>query len=293
MNPIKRYKRNRKLKGMPKVYYFNLDSAIERKEFMESQFNDYGISYERVSQSKYVGENLEDWVHKFEDANVVLRLNSEIQNSFVYAANFLNHLEFMGSWLRSCDDEYLMVMEDDYDLSLIDYWHFDWEYLIRNLPCDWDAFKLNVDNPFIMKFFVHPVEKPGFSGFGAMIFKRSFVKKILCVYCQNNGKVKNIKSRSLKNYDVDTTVNAYNVDSTLTRIGSVYTAPLITTEASLCRTSDDVLGKNSSIEVFKPIQHACHQWWRNERHLFSLDDFFYYNKPNDEAMTIHLGSQIR
>jgi hypothetical protein len=30
-------------------------------------------------------------------------------------------------------------MEDDTDLSLVKYWHFDWEYFMNNIPYDWDA----------------------------------------------------------------------------------------------------------------------------------------------------------
>ena len=43
-----------KLKGLPKIYYLNLDSRKDRSDWMESQFDKYGISnFERYSASTY------------------------------------------------------------------------------------------------------------------------------------------------------------------------------------------------------------------------------------------------
>jgi len=286
MNNLKNMFKKRKLKNMPKVYYFNLDEETQRKNYMELQFAKYSIEYERVSQSNYTIKNINDWICKFEDSKLLLSLIDKEPECCIYPANFISHMEFMKDWLRKTNDSYLLVMEDDYDLSLIDYWHFTWNYLIANLPCDWEAFKLNDDNRDEIKFFIHPVNKCGLANFGATLFKREYVKKILNAYYTLEGKIKTPKKRSINNWSDDHSFYSYCVDSVLTRFGTVYTAPLITTEASLCdsiKTSDK---DNSSKEMFLPIQHACHQWWRNEKHLFSLSDFFYYNKPNDSNMTI-------
>lgn len=289
MEYIKKIKRKYKLKGMPKVYYFNLDCDYDRKNFMESQFKKYGIQYERVSQSIYTKNNLSDWCYKFENPDIILEENLSLDGSCMYPANVLSHLEFMKRWLDTTNDEYLIVMEDDYDLSLIDYWHFDWTYLMNNLPPDWDAFKLNDDHMYKIRFFIRPIDKTGFSNFGAMLFKRDFVKRILSIYYSKNKKITIPTSNwAINNNNLD----KYCVDFVFTQIGSIYTAPLITTEASLCRSVDDPLGANSSVDVFAPIQRACHQWWRNERVFFTLDDFFYYDKPNDRDMTIYIDNQI-
>ena len=288
MKYFDKIKRRLKTKGMPKVYYFNLDCDTERKQFMESQFHKYGIAYERVSQSKYTEKNIKDWALKFEDSDRILQMNYDYRGSFVYPANFLNHLKLMKSWLLETSEDYLMVMEDDYDISLIDYWHFNWQYLIDNLPVDWEAFKLNDDHPDLIKFFIHPVDKTSFASFGSTIFKRSFVSKLVETY-YSSGKIKAAKNRSMKNFRVENSINdSFNVDVVFTMFGSVYTAPLITTEASLCAEPGEPLKKNSSKDVFAPIQRACHQWWRNERDMFTVDDFFYYNKPNDDQMTLRI-----
>ena len=46
---------NIKLKGLPHIYYLNLDTEIERKTYMESQFSQWGIeNYTRISASKFL-----------------------------------------------------------------------------------------------------------------------------------------------------------------------------------------------------------------------------------------------
>ena len=281
--------RNKKLKGMPKVYYFNLDCDTDRKYFMESQFKNYGIKYERVSQSKYTKDNFYKWVYNFERHDQIIQAELNLPGSCVYAANFLRHLDFMSNWLKTTEDDLLMVMEDDYDLSLIDYWHFDWSYFIDNLPVDWDAFRLNDDHLYKIKFFVHPINKEKYKSFGTMLFKRDFVKKILSFYDFYSGKIKISLNHMESNYSLD----KFSVDTLFTIIGSIYTAPLITTEASFCKDKDHPLGENASKEFFSQVQNACHHWWRNERDFFTLEDFFYYGKPYDEKMTIRLHNQIR
>lgn len=284
MNYIKYMSNRLKLKGMPKVYYFNLDSDTDRKYFMESQFKNYGIKYERVSQSCYTAENFYDWVYRIEDHDDIINEEIDYPGICEYSANFLRHLDLMNWWLNTTNEEYLLVMEDDYDLSLIDYWHFSWKYLIKRLPPDWDAFRLNDDHMTMIKFFIHPVNKEGFLNFGAMLFKRSFVIKILTIYNYWNGKVK-VRTNDARFFSA----NPYCVDNAFTQIGSVYTAPLITTESSFCKEHGD----NSSKYIFEPIQKACHQWWRNERDLFTLDDFFCYGKPYDEKMSLVINRDQR
>jgi len=279
-----KYKKNKlKTKGMPKVYYFNLDQDAERREFMESQYKKYNIDYERVSQSCYVQDNFDDWSRKLEGYDSLKHcINPE--TGFMYAANFLNHIEFMKRWLNNTNEKNLLIMEDDYDLSLIDYWHFDWNFFMENLPADWQAIKLNCDSRIKINFFLHPNYS---CVFGAMLFKRSFVKKIVDMYLNEKGQIISYKKRSFNDYEF-TIIDYYNVDLTLGCLNTLYTAPIFTTESFFCIDN----GGNASKSVFGPIQRACHQWWRNERDFFTLKDFFTYNKPYDEKMTIYLNNQI-
>ena len=45
---------NYKLKGFPKVHFFNLDNRKDRRNWMVEQFECFDIEYERVSGTKYL-----------------------------------------------------------------------------------------------------------------------------------------------------------------------------------------------------------------------------------------------
>lgn len=53
-----------KLKGLPTIYYFNLDNIIERREYMESQFDRWEIKdFKRISSTKYLASQVKTWKH--------------------------------------------------------------------------------------------------------------------------------------------------------------------------------------------------------------------------------------
>ena len=37
-------------------------------------------------------------------------------------------------------------------------------------------------------------------------------------------------------------------------------------------------------EWFEECKNLYYNWWKNEHHKFSLEDFFTYGKPNDNEM---------
>ena len=53
---------NDKLKGIPKIYYLNLDERPDRKEYTESQYDYWKIkNFTRVSTSKFRLSNYDEW----------------------------------------------------------------------------------------------------------------------------------------------------------------------------------------------------------------------------------------
>ena len=119
---------NNKLKNIPHIYYFNLDNRTDRREYMETQFKKWGIeNYTRISGTEFLASKKDEWRH--------LIIDDKNYNLLVpIAANAISHLNFLKKWINNTDDEYLILMEDDYDLNLIEYWHFDWNYLMSRLP---------------------------------------------------------------------------------------------------------------------------------------------------------------
>ena len=72
-------------------------------------------------------------------------------------------------------------MEDDYDLNLIEYWNFDWDYLMNRVPYDWDCIQLGFESTEFIPFFLHP--KLRHSYFGPVVLNRDYVEKLLSIHC--------------------------------------------------------------------------------------------------------------
>jgi hypothetical protein len=51
-----------KLKGIPSIYYLNLDFDVDRRKYMEKQFEKWNLTnVTRFSGSNYLVENYDDW----------------------------------------------------------------------------------------------------------------------------------------------------------------------------------------------------------------------------------------
>ena len=113
-----------KLKNLPPIFYQNLDHREDRKENMETQFKKWGITdYTRVSASRFSVDKIGEWKH-----NLDLMLLTPSDASIV-----MNQFTTIIDWYNSGISEYCIIMQDDLNLDLIEYWMFDWDYLIKNL----------------------------------------------------------------------------------------------------------------------------------------------------------------
>ena len=92
-----------KLKGIPHVYYFNLDNRKDRRMYMEKQFNKFNIEYTRLSGTKYLGSRIGEWNHLILDFDEYTLLPA-------IAANAISHLEFLKKWYTETDEPHLILM---------------------------------------------------------------------------------------------------------------------------------------------------------------------------------------
>ena len=261
-----------KLDGFPHVYYFNMDKDLDRRVYMEKQFDQYGLDYTRISGDRFNVNKINDWIDIVD--NPMLFSKDDMRNRVL--ANFVNHIIFLKEWYQSSNDEHIILMEDDYDLSLIDYWHFDWKYLMSRLPFDWDTVQLGYEHFEKIEFFLSHKDYKSFN-FGPTLIKRSYVKKLLDLFLSNNKII--LQPFSCYGWD-----NVYSVDVTINHLGKNYTIPLITTNTSFFRN-------DNAYEVYKRHEinrYMYHYWWKNKRNNFDLDDFFTIYKSNNNQMTEYL-----
>jgi len=173
-------------------------------------------------------------------------------------------------------------MEDDYDLSLIDYCHFDWKYLMSKLPFDWDTIQLGYEHFERVQFFLSHKDYRSFN-FGPTLINRRHVSKILDLFFYNDK----IVCQGFPCYG-KTIKNFFSVDFSINHVGKNYTLPLITTNTNFFQ-------KDNAYSVYKRHQtnrYIYHYWWKNKRDNFSLDDFFEMNKPYDDDMTEYLYNHV-
>lgn len=255
-----------KLKEIPSIYYLNLDSELDRRKYMEKQFEKWNLSnVTRFSASNYLVENYEDWKNILHFPEKITEKNHQLTASIT-----LSTLEMIRHWLETTSENHLILFEDDYDLNLIEYWHFDWKYLMKNIPYDWDCIQLGFESNRYIKFFLHPKDLT--STYGPILINRHFAQKLINLHYINQ---KYMLIRKYGSYPFNTGYRVVSLDSFICFLGKTYQLPLITQNPNLDK-------------VPKPHHFVCrdlyYDWWQNKRDNFSLKEFFSYGKENDYEM---------
>ena len=124
-----------KLNNFGPVYYLNLDGQPERKEYMESQFEYWGIEdCTRISAYDGREDDLSD---------IVKGKYPEMMTSGEIGC-VTSHLKAIKYWYETSDTPYAIIMEDDCDLSVVKYWNFTWTDFIARAPYAWDVIQLAI-----------------------------------------------------------------------------------------------------------------------------------------------------
>lgn len=276
-----------KLKGLPTIYYTNLDNRTDRREYMESQFDHWGINnYRRISASKYLTSEYEKWNHLLvskQSNKSILYIEHPTYSYPLCHSNFITHLEIIKLWLETTNDHYMIMMEDDYDLSLIEYWHFDWEYLMNKIPFDWDCIQLGFESFSYIPFFLHPKTRDSY--FGACLINRYYAEKLIRLYCVED---KFIIDNTQNDYQKEKNGLLGSVDFSICNNGKVYCIPLIPQSPHFTSYENHLKRDQHFLNMIHSCYDIYNNWWKKERDNFTLDDFFMYGKPNDILMTKHV-----
>jgi hypothetical protein len=259
-----------KLKGIPSIYYLNLDSELDRRKYMERQFEKWNISnVTRFSGSEYLVENYDEWKDVLHFPQMIKKISHRLAASIT-----LSTLEMIRYWLETTDEKYLILFEDDYDLNLIEYWHFDWQYLMNHIPYDWDCIQLGFESNWYIKFYLHP--KDPTSAYGPVLINRHFAQKLINLHYV---KEKYMLIRKHGIYPCNTKYRIVSLDSFFPFLGKTYQLPLI--------TQNPYLDKKPKKHHFL-CRDIYYDWWQNKRDNFSLEEFFSYGKENDIEMVERL-----
>jgi len=277
---------NNKLKGLPPIYYVNLDFRTDRREHMEAEFKKWNITnYTRVSASRFSIDKIDDWKHKLD-----LMLLTPSDASIV-----LNQFNTIIDWYNSGVSEYCIIMQDDLSLELIEYWNFDWEYLMNNLPYNWDCIQLYFCNWEYIPMHLRK-RLPNTSSGACYMVNRFYAEKLIKIHQRPDGGFK--LANNLK--DVKIPKECYSSDDFLIyQIGVTYTLPILSLDQKLSQNPDNkpsTAGDNvdSKVSVYHNkiydivASHLIKKWWKEESKNYTVEDFFSYGKSTDAKMTIKI-----
>ena len=136
-----------KLKGLPPIYYLNLDEQPERKKYMEDQFTYWEIeNYTRISA--YDGRD-------GRDLGDILKGRYPDNMSSGEVGCTTSHLKAMQYFLNNSDSPCALIMEDDCDISTASYWTFSWKDFYSKVPYDYDVVQLAIINPASIHLKMH------------------------------------------------------------------------------------------------------------------------------------------
>lgn len=122
-----------KLKGLPQIYWLNLDADTHRREYMETQFNYWGIE-NHIRISGYDGR--ENDVSQYLKGRIPDNVS---QNELGCC---MSHLKAIKKFYEESNDDYCLILEDDVNLNIAKYWNFTWVDFFSLIPYDWDCVQL-------------------------------------------------------------------------------------------------------------------------------------------------------
>ena len=170
-----------KLKNFPKVYYISLEESVDRRENLEKQFAEYGITPTAIVSKRWA------------ECDDVLKglLVDGIDDGTKGA--LVSHIKMVKKWYEETNDEWGFFCEDDISLETVKYWDFTWNQFMDKVPKDAVGVQMLVITKNFETFDLRKRKSPWYNddfGATAYILKRNYAKKIIDKYCVSDSEFK-------------------------------------------------------------------------------------------------------
>ena len=250
-----------KLKGLPPIYYLNLDGQPERKIYMEAQFKYWEIdNYTRISA--YDGRD--------DDLSSIIKGRYPDGMSSGEVGCTTSHLKALKYFLDNSDAPCALIMEDDCDIGTVSHWPFIWKDFFCKVPYDYDVIQLAIINPAEVHLKLHKRFVNDFSTACYMI-TRHHAEKLVRLHCRG-GYTEN------QTYKLDQGVKPRPVaDDLIYNSGNTFSIPLflyrIEMGSSIHKEHVDVFHKSShdGLQNFWKEQSIQIEDWNA---VFDYDPYF-------------------
>ena len=241
-----------KLKGLPPIYYLNLDGQPDRNQYMEDQFKYWEIeNYTRISAYDGRNDDLSDIIKGRYPDNMT---SGEIGCT-------TSHLRAIKYWYDNSDSPYAIFMEDDVDLQLVKFWNFTWQDFASKIPYDWDVIQLAIICTGDLHIKLHKRFVNDFSTAAYMV-TRHHAEKLLKFHIRD-GKYKldqGVKPRAV-------------ADDLIYNSGNTFSIPIFLYRIELGSSIHP-----EHIDVFHKASHnGLLEYWKNKGYDMSIDDLMNYD----------------
>ena len=122
-----------KLEGIPNSYWLNLEADTHRREYMENQFEYWGVKNHT---------RIDGFDGRTDDVCQLLKGRAPDDMSENEIGCCLSHLKAIKHFYENTDDNYALIFEDDVSFEPVKHWNFTWRNFIGRLPHDWDCVQL-------------------------------------------------------------------------------------------------------------------------------------------------------
>lgn len=235
-----------KLHGFGPVYYINLDDKLDRKIFMEKQFQHWNIeNYERISAFDGRNSDLsEHIVGKYPEAVTTAELGCT-----------LSHLKAIKHWYDTSDSPYAIICEDDCLIDNAKYWDFTWQDFIARIPYCWDCIQLAIISTGNISVNIHTRFVNNFST-AIYCINRRYAEKLISFHCRGDK------------YKLDQNIRPRAVaDDLVYNSGLTYSVPLFLYELKLGSSIHD-----EHVEIFhKNSYEGIKNFWENNGATLSIE----------------------
>ncbi len=241
-----------KLKNFGPIYLINLDGQPERWEYMKDQFEYWELTdYHRVSAYDGREDDLSDIIKGRYPENMT---SGEV-------GCVTSHLKAIKHWYETSDSPYAIIMEDDCNLDLVQYWNFTWQDAIARVPYDWDVIQLAIICTGDIHVKIHKRFVNEFST-ACYVITRHHAQKLINLHCRGDK------------FKLDNGVRPRPVaDDLIYNSGNTYSIPILLYKIELGSSIHP-----DHIDTFHRGNHqAISNFWVTSGSNYPIDELMDYN----------------
>lgn len=253
------------LTNFPTINCITLKRLEERRSLFVKQCEKYNLNY--------------NFIYGYEDLKDSLGRDVEVTGNWINSMNVrqisvtVSHIKAIRHWFLNSDEEYGFFCEDDLNLSTNEYWPFDWDYMIKNLPNGWLAIQL-----VLMRYFKNEnvedytkLTKYRWDNWSACsyLISRQYAKIIIDYH------VKGENSYNLNlPFFPETTPHSEDLLYNASNKENIYTLPLFIENTNLSSSLYPDFSKVKNDDMQLDSSSIIQSWWEQNGSKIDLNLFF-------------------